>query len=63
VFANGVDTGASNNGYLDADVEEAYANVDKLKLKEFILIALKQCICKNNILVAARIVKKTTKKA
>jgi hypothetical protein len=62
-FANGVDTGASNSGYLDADVEEAYTNIDKLELKEFILTALKQRVCKNNILVAARIVKKTTKKA
>ena len=37
--------------------------MDKLKLKEFILTALKQYICKNNILVIARIVKKTIRKA
>jgi hypothetical protein len=63
VFANRVDTSASNSGYLDADMEKAYADTDKPELKEFILTALKQRIRKNNILVAARIVKKTTKKA
>jgi len=63
VFANKVDTSASDSKYLDADVKKAYANIDKPELKEYILIALKQRISKNSILVAARMVKKTTKKA
>jgi hypothetical protein len=58
VFANGVDTGASDGGYSD-DVEEANTNAE---LDEFILTALEQRIRKNNILVAARMVKKTAKK-
>jgi hypothetical protein len=58
-----VDTSASDSKYLDTDIKKAYANINKLKLKEFILITLKQRICKNNILVVARIVKKTTNKA
>jgi hypothetical protein len=58
-----VDTSTSNSEYLDTDVEKAYANMNKPKLKEFILTALKQRIRKNNILVATRMVKKTTNKA
>jgi hypothetical protein len=62
VFANRVDTGTSNSSYPD-NIEEADTNIDKPKLEEFIFTVLKQYIYKNNIFVAARIVKKTAKKA
>jgi hypothetical protein len=62
VFANRVDTGASDGGYPD-DIEEADAYMDKPELEEFILTALEQHIRKNNILIAAGMVKKTAKKA
>jgi hypothetical protein len=63
VFANRVDTNTSDSSYLDTNVNKAYANINKLILKEFILTALEQRIHKNNILVIAKIVKKTTRKA
>jgi hypothetical protein len=37
--------------------------LDRLELKQFILLAIKERICKNNVLVVAKIVKKGTKKA
>jgi hypothetical protein len=67
VFKNGeVDTGASDGGYPDNTGAEAdtYSPIEnELELEEFILTAIEQCICKNNVLVAARMVKKTSKRA
>jgi hypothetical protein len=65
VFANSVDTSASNSGYLDLD-PNLDADADArlaIKLEKWIINAIELWICKNNVLVAARIVKKGAKKA
>jgi hypothetical protein len=63
VFANSVDTSANDGGYLDLDLD-ADADVElAIKLKKWIINAIKLWICKNNVLVAARIMKKGAKKA
>jgi hypothetical protein len=61
-----VDTGASDGGYSDdANASDADPTVPNNQpvLKEFILTAIEQQIRKNNVKVASRMVKKTTKKA
>jgi hypothetical protein len=62
VFVDGVDTSASNSRYLDVDAN-AQSLYNELELEEFILTAIEQRIRKNNVYVASRMVKKTTKKA
>ena len=63
MFAKGeVDTNASDGGYLDLD-ELLKDELEQLELKKWILNAIKERICKNNILVAHKIVYKTSKKA
>ena len=75
VFANSVDTSASDGGYLDLDLDadadaDANADVDvdadagpAIELEKWIINAIELRIRKNNVLVAARIVKKGAKKA
>jgi hypothetical protein len=61
VFVNSINTSASNSSYLDLD-----PNADKgpdIKLEKWILTAIKLRICKNNVLFAERIVKRSAKKA
>jgi hypothetical protein len=63
VFAKGeVDTSASNSGYLDLD-ESLEDKLEQLELEKWILNAIKERIRKNNVLVARRMVNKTSKKA
>jgi hypothetical protein len=60
VFANSMDNSASNTRYPNPDTELLK---DVLELEKLILNAIKKQIRKNNVLVASRMVKKTTKKA
>jgi hypothetical protein len=60
VFANGVDDGASDTGYPNPDTELLE---DAPEFEKLILNAIEERIRKNNVLVASRMVKKTTKKA
>jgi hypothetical protein len=63
VFAEGeVDTGASDGGYPNLD-ESLKDELEQLKLKKWILNAIEERIRKNNVLVARKIVNKTSKKA
>jgi hypothetical protein len=64
VFAvNEVDFSASDGGYLNLDIELLKDELKQLKLEKWILNTIEEHIYKNNVLVARRIVKKTTKKA
>ena len=60
MFANSVDDNASNTKYPNPNTKLLK---DVLKLEKLILNAIKEQIRKNNVLVASRMVKKTTKKA
>jgi hypothetical protein len=60
VFANGVDDSAGDTGYPNPNTESPK---DVLELEKLILNAIEEQIRKNNVLVAIRMVKKTTKKA
>jgi hypothetical protein len=52
VFVNKVNTSASNSGYLDVDANTQLL-YNELELEEFILTAIEQRICKNNVCVAS----------
>lgn len=60
---NEVDFSASDGGYLNLDIELLKDELKQLKLEKWILNTIEEHIYKNNVLVARRIVKKTTKKA
>jgi hypothetical protein len=63
VFTNNVDTSASNSRYLELDLELYTNRPNRLEAKKWILTAIKEHVCKNNIVVANKIVRKTSKKA
>jgi hypothetical protein len=64
VFPDSVDSSASDSGYLELDVDaELPKNENGPNLKKWILTAIEERVCKNNILVAGRMVKKTAKNA
>jgi hypothetical protein len=57
-----VDTSTSNSSYLDnKDINNKVLKT--LKLKLFIILAIKKQVYKNNMLVATKIKKKSAKKA
>jgi hypothetical protein len=63
VFAKGeVDTGASDGGYPNLD-KSLRDELEQLELEKWILNAIEERICKNNVLVARKMVNKTAKKA
>ena len=53
VFLNNVDTSASNSGYPELDSESHNNRPDALKLEKWILTAIEERVCKNNVLVAS----------
>ena len=66
MFLDSVDTSASNSGYLElnADADVAPNNEPNgPKLEKWILTAIKEWVCKNNILVVGRMVRKAAKNA
>jgi hypothetical protein len=65
VFPDSVDTGASDSGYpeLDTDTESPDNEPDRPELEKWILTAIEERVCKNNILVAGRMVQQVAKKA
>jgi hypothetical protein len=65
VFANSIDTGASDSGYPDLD-PDLDLNKDKglaIKLEKWIFTDIELQIRKNNVLITKRIVKRSAKKA
>jgi hypothetical protein len=63
VFADNVDTSASDGGYPELDPESYTNGPDGLEAEKWILTAIEERVRKNNIVVASRMVRKTTKKA
>jgi hypothetical protein len=65
VFLDSIDTSTSDGGYpeLDTDTESPNNEPDRPELEKWILTAIEERVCKNNILVAGRIVCRTAKKA
>jgi hypothetical protein len=65
VFLNSVDASASDSGYLElnADVESLNNEHNRLKLEKWILTAIEERVCKNNVFVASRMVQRAAKKA
>jgi hypothetical protein len=56
-----VDTSASNGGYSNKDINNKVLETPELEL--FIILAIKEQVRKNNMLVATKIKKKSAKKA
>jgi hypothetical protein len=63
VFLDSVDFSASDSGYPELGAESPNDKPNGLELEKWISTAIEERVCKNNVLVAGRMVKKATKKA